>query len=40
MPPLSMVDPTYKVAMDARPSNYEVTHISWERPASNLNWFR
>jgi hypothetical protein len=40
MAPLSMVDPTYKVAMDARPSNYEVTHISWERPASNLNWFR
>ena len=39
MPPLSMVDPTYKVAMDARPSNYEVTHISWARPALNLNWF-
>lgn len=40
MSPLSMVDPVFKVATDARPSNYEVTHISWERPDSNLNWFR
>lgn len=40
MPPLSMVDPIFKVAMDARPSNYEVTHISWERPDDNLNWYR
>lgn len=40
MAPLSMVDPVFKVAMDARPSNYETTHISWARPASNLNWYR
>jgi len=40
MAPISIVDSTYKVAMDARPSNYLVTHVSWERPKTNLNWFR
>lgn len=40
MAPLSIVDSTYKVAMDARPSNYLVTHVSWERPKTNLNWYR
>lgn len=40
MPPLSMIDSTYKVSMEARPSNYNVTHISWARPTDNLNWYR
>jgi hypothetical protein len=36
--PLSLVDPVYKASMDARPSNYLVNHVSWEKPSNQINW--
>lgn len=38
MSSLSSIDATYQVTMDARPSNYGVTHISWGSFAPDLNW--
>ena len=39
MASLSNIDSVYEVAMDARPSNYLVNHISWPLIDDNLNWY-
>jgi len=36
---ISVVDPIYEASIDARPSNYLVNHISFDKPPQTLNWY-